>query len=338
MKKNLSLLGTTVIVLLIIACSPAKDTSGTSPENASSTKVTSNDGQGHYPVTVEVYNNARELVPFTFEKAPERTMVYGRNNVEIMLALGLGENISMIADCSSVLPEYTEAFEKIEQVRDHQDVGYFVKEFALTQSPDMVIGWYSLFNIDERMGDVDFWHERDIGTYTTKSSVISGGQSMDFEYQDIRNIAKIYNAEEKAEALILEIETAVQKGLEAAKGKSPQRVLILEQWQGVYDIFGEESVVADIARSLGAEPLGQKGMGDENIVVLNPDVIFAVHVGSVTPEEAIAIYTGNPALASVNAVKNSRIYPVAYGLAYAPGVRTRLTVDLFLEKLYGITP
>lgn len=61
-----------------------------------------------------------------------------------------------------------------------------------------------------------------------------------------------------------------------------------------------------------------------------------VHVSSVTDEEAIALYTENPALASVDAVKNGRIYPVVYSLAYTPGVRTIDTVNMFLKDLYGI--
>ena len=68
----------------------------------------------------------------------------------------------------------------------------------------------------------------------------------------------------------------------------------------------------------------------------NPEAIFAVHVSSVSDEEAIALYTENPALASVDAVKNGRVYPVSYGLAYTPGVRTGQTVKLFLQALYGI--
>ena len=140
----------------------------------------------HYPVTIEVYNNARELVPYTFDKAPERTLVYGRNNVEILLALGLEDNILMVADCSSVLPEYEAAFQKLDLIKNHQEVGYFVKEYALSLEPDMVIGWYSLFNMADRMGDVDFWHERHIGTYTTTNSVLRDNESLENEYKDIR--------------------------------------------------------------------------------------------------------------------------------------------------------
>lgn len=291
----------------------------------------------HYPVTVAVYNNARELVPYTFEKAPERTLVYGRNNVEIMLALGLEDNILMVADCSSVLPQYADAFATLDLVKNHQDVGYFVKEYALSLEPDMAIGWYSLFNIADRMGDVDFWHERNIGTYTTTNSVLRDNESLENEYADIRNIATIYNKEAEAEFIISEIENAVAQGRAAAEGQKAQRVLILEKWEGEYDVYTATSAAGDIAAQIGAEPLGEVGWTDEEIVAANPEAIFAVHVGSVAPEEAIALYTENPALQSVDAVKNGRIYPVVYSLAYAPGVRTIDSVKLFLEALYNIT-
>ena len=292
--------------------------------------------ENHYPVTVQVYNNDRQLVPYTFDQAPQRTLVYGRNNVEILLALGLQDKILMIADCSSVLPEYQEAFSQIDQIKNHQEVGYFVREYALSLEPDMVIGWYSLFNMADRMGDVSFWHERNIGTYTTINSVLRDNESLENEYQDIRNLAAIYDREERAEAIISQIEAAVAKGREAAQGKDPQRVLILEKWEGEYDIYSAHSAAGDIAAQMGALPLGEVGWTDEQIVEANPEAIYAVHVSSVSEEEAIALYTENPALQSVDAVKNGRIYPVVYSLAYAPGVRTRDTVNLFLKTLYGI--
>ena len=275
----------------------------------------------YYPVTLEVYNNARELVPYTFEQCPERTLVYGKNNVEIMLALGLEDKILMTADCSSVLPEYEEAFAELDRVKNHQDVGYFVKEYALSLEPDMVIGWYSLFNIEDRMGDVGFWHERGIGTYTSINSVLKDDQSLQNEYADIRNIAAIYNKQEKAEEIIAEIE--------AAAGSEPQRILIAEKYEGEYDIYHAKSCAGDIAAQLGAEPLGEKGWTDEQIVEANPEAIFSVHVSSVTDEEAVNLFLDNPALASVDAVKN--------GLpAYACALLL-LAAGLVLSVLYAVT-
>ena len=200
----------------------------------------------------------------------------------------------------------------------------------------MGIGWFSLFNMEDRMGDVDFWHDRGIGTYTTINSVLRGDESLENEYQDIRNLAKIYNRQEKAEEIIADIQQYVDQGKQAAEGKEPQRILIAEKWEGEYDIYHAKTAAGDIAAQMGAEPLGQAGWTDEEIVDANPEAIFAVHVSSVSDEEAIALYTENPALASVDAVKNGRIYPVEYSLAYAPGVRTKDTVKLFLKSLYGI--
>ncbi len=324
---------------LLFAGGTAETSTVTTGQNeGASSQISTEQSGSHYPVTVEVYNNERKLVPFTFQKAPEKTLVYGKNNVEILMALGLSDNIYMIADCSSVKEQWMEEFSKIKQVRDTQDVGYFVREYALSLEPDMVIGWYSLFNMKDRMGKPEFWHERGIGTYTTMSSVHATPYETleNTEFADIRNLGKIYNKEERAEEIIAEVEAAVAKGAEAAKGQKPLRVLVLEKWKGEYYIFPPESVAGDIVKRLGAEPLGHEGMGDEDIVVANPDVILAVHVSSWKPEDAVALYTENPALQSVNAVKNGRIYPVSYAYAYAPGVRTIDSVKMFLDYLYGI--
>lgn len=341
MKKNiLAILMALSLLLGLAACGNAPQTSSATGSGASgqtsSETGSSQDNSEAYPVTVEVYNNAREPVPYTFEKSPEKTLVYGRNNVEILLALGAGDKIEMVADCSKVMPEYQAEFEKLDLLKNHQDVGYFVKEYALSLEPDMVIGWYSLFNMEDRMGDVGFWHDRGIGTYTTINSVLRGNESLENEYKDIRNLAAIYDKKDKAEEIVADIQKFVDQGKEAAQGKEPQRILIAEKWEGEYDIYHAKTAAGDIAAQMGAEPLGQEGWTDEEIVSANPEAIFAVHVGSVSDEEAIAIYTENPALASVDAVKNGRIYPVEYSLAYAPGVRTKDTVKLFLKCLYGI--
>ena len=65
----------------------------------------------------------------------------------------------------------------------------------------MVIGWRSLFDMEDRMGDVSFWHERNIGTYTSINSVLKDNQSLQNEYADIRNIGTIYNKAEEAEKI-----------------------------------------------------------------------------------------------------------------------------------------
>ena len=55
-----------------------------------------------------------------------------------------------------------------------------------------------------------------------------------------------------------------------------------------------------------------------------------------TDEEAVNLFLDNPALASVDAVKNGRVYPVEYGLAYTPGCPHGPDGEDVLKDLYGI--
>ena len=52
-------------------------------------------------------------------------------------------------------------------------------------------------------------------TYTSINSVLKDDQSLQNAYADIRNIAAIYNKQEKAEEIIAEIEADVAKGKQA---------------------------------------------------------------------------------------------------------------------------
>lgn len=128
MKKILAIVLSLTLALSLAACTGSgASSSAPAPSAAPSASAVrpvstaSANSEYYYPVTLEVYNNARELVPYTFEQCPERTLVYGKNNVEIMLALGLEDKILMTADCSSVLPEYAQLYGRLH--RGAQDRG-----------------------------------------------------------------------------------------------------------------------------------------------------------------------------------------------------------------------
>lgn len=350
-KKFLALLLAVVMLLQIVGCNNAQPTS-TAPAGDVTTATTTTEAvtttttettteattekAANYPVTINFYTAKKEPISFTYTKSPEKTLVYGKNNVEILLALGAGDKIMMVADVKKVLPELQAELDKIPNIYDAQGINYFVREYALSLEPDMVIGWRSLFGMEDRMGSNDFWHERNIGTYINLNSSMRGTESLENEYQDIRNLAMIFDKTEKAEEIISKIQADVEIGKKAAEGKEPQKILILENWKGEYDVYPAGSVIGDIAQQLGAVVVGERGWTDEQIVAANPEAIYSVHVGSVTPEEAVALFLDNPALASVDAIKNKKVYPVGYGLAYTPGIRCGSTVKMFLKYLYGI--
>lgn len=62
-------------------------------------------------------------------------------------------------------------------------------------------------------------------------------ESLENEYQDIRNLVMIFDKTEKAEEIISKIQADVEIGKKAAEGKEPQKILILESWKGEYDVY-----------------------------------------------------------------------------------------------------
>ena len=190
----------------------------------------------YYPVTITTHNYAKEPVEIQFEKAPERVICYSLNSVENMIALGLEDRIilAMGIEEEEVLPEYQEALKNIDRIQSE----FITKEEAVGLQPDFILAWYSSFG-EDRLGDVDFWHERDIMTYMAYNSGL-GDQNLQNEYDDILNLGRIFHVEDRAEALVAQMQEKVQQGWEYAQGKTPVRVAILEDEGNVFRVYGEK--------------------------------------------------------------------------------------------------
>ena len=172
---------------------PADTTPSATPsENLVQTSSTpSVDEEGtkrtEYPFTITTYNYNQEPVEYTFAKAPERVYAYAQDNIEILLSLGLADRIVAASGMDGEIdPELAGEFAKIDY---HEDTGVLSKEDLLALEPDFIAAWYSTFS-DKRLGDVDFWHERSVGTYMALNSGCRGGsgtyqQTVADECQDI---------------------------------------------------------------------------------------------------------------------------------------------------------
>ena len=53
--------------------------------------------KGHYPVTISNYTSSGEAKDYIFTRRPQRVAVDRSNNLEILLALGLSDRISMVS-------------------------------------------------------------------------------------------------------------------------------------------------------------------------------------------------------------------------------------------------
>lgn len=309
-------------------------------------QVSAAGNQTEYPLTITTYNYGKEEVQFTFEKAPERVWAQSQNNIEILLALGLGDKI---------VGAYGLDGEVREELRDaFATINYYdsmpPKEEIIALEPDFITGWYSTFS-DKRLGDVDFWQERGIGTYMALNSGCTGPaadnpRTVENECQDILTLGKIFDVQEKAEAIVDEIRSELNSVEDYLNGKERLKVAVLEDEGGTYRVYGEDTLGGSVAIAGGAELCvgkhGENGnISAEDLIATNPDAIFmvwydgySVNDTDYAGEHVVELITENPAFASLEAVKNGRVYAINLKYIYCSGMNTLDGVRVVAQALY----
>lgn len=346
MKKNLSLMMVLAIVLTMLGgCGSSTDASvattitpaATTETVTETTEQAATAENDHYPLTIETYNSSREKIEVTFEKAPEKVYVAYQNNIEIMLALGLGDRIAACYGLDGEIAEdLKDEFEKVNYLEQG-----LPKEDVIAMQPDFILGWSSLFS-DKRLGDVNYWLDNGTNIYMSLNSGArpkGTPQKVEDEMQDILTIGKIFDVEDKAQALVDEVYAEINKVEDYVAGKEKPSIAILEDESDSYRVYGANVLGGDIALHAGAElKVGAEDSSNisaEDLIAANPDAIFMVwYEGFLSPEEVVKSITENPAFASLDAVKNNKVFALNLTNIYCSGLRCKDGVLEFAKNLY----
>ncbi len=291
-----------------------------------------------YPLTIKNFNYAKEEIDVTFDKAPEKVFAVYQDSVETLLELGLEDRIVGCAGLDQdVKPQFAAAFAKVNYLTEFSPD----KETVLAANPDMILSWFSYFG-DKKMGDVDFWHERNVGTYMMSNSGATADKTVENEYKDILLIGKIFDVQDKAEKIVNDMKAEVEKVLAVAnKMDQKPRVMVMEFDKKGVRLYGDNTLGGDMVKQIGAELVTapDNRMTNEDLIVSNPDVIFTVYFGSSSSVEdedkAIAALMEDPKFASLDAVKNKRVYAISLGEVYCSGTRT---LDGIIKLAKGTYP
>lgn len=338
MKKTLSLmLALVMTVTMLSACGAPTEAPAVDTTSVNRDVTTAGTEGNYYPVTIETYNNAKEKIEVTFEKAPEKVYVNGQNNIEAMLALGLGDRIEACYGLDGDIAEnLKDAFEKVNYLEQG-----LPKEDVIAMQPDFILGWSSLFS-DKRLGDVNYWIDNGTNTYMSLNSAArpkGTPQKVADEMQDILTIGKIFHVEDKAQDLVDEVYAEIQKVENYVADKKKPSIAILEDESDSYRVYGADVLGGDIALHAGAElKVGAENsanIGAEDLIAANPDAIFMVwYDGFLSPEEVVKSITENPAFASLDAVKNNKVFALNLTNIYCSGLRCKDGVLEFAKNLY----
>ncbi len=312
---------------------PAESSTNAENPAESSTAGETKEQENYYPVTITTYNYNKEPIQLTFDKAPEKVLAVYQSAIENLLALGVGDKIIACSYLDvPVKDEWQEQFSKIKYLEDAPS-----KEAVLEMAPDFIVSWRSYFG-EKTLGDVDYWHSKGIKTYMNLNSGIIADQTVEGEFEDIRNMGIIFNKQAEAEKLIQDMKDKLAAGKEESTKREPVSAVILEiEGENQFRNYGTKTIGGNIATLSGANLVfgDDPNFGLEQLIEKDPEVIFTVYFGdSKLKDSEVEKIVNNPALQSLSAVKNKRVYPIMLSEVYAAGVRTADGIKTIVEGLY----
>lgn len=264
-------------LIFLSGCAPVvKENGKTMPRIDGEAKIEWN--RGKYPLAVETLNSHGEKERQVFYSPPKRVVAVWQNSIETLLALGVGDRIIAgmgVPDGKYIREEYRADYEAI----PYKSLENLDTETIMMMRPDFIAGWSSTFT-DKVLRSTEFWNERGVHTYISQNSdPANRNRTIENEYDDILNMGKIFDREEKAESLVKEMKDEISRaaGQATLTGKHP-RGLIIEFMGSDISVYGEETLAGDILRRMNGELLasGQQQISKEQIIEMDPDAIFVI--------------------------------------------------------------
>ena len=316
-KIILPLIVATTLALALAGCAK---TTNKIEESESST--TANEQTINYPLSLEVYDNEGNKYTETFNEAPSHVITNNQSSLELLLKLGLQDSIiGTIALDNEIPEELEEEFSNINIITESKTEP--AKEVIVGMSPDLVIGRAATF-IDDRYGTIESLNSININVYTQLASLMNGEQSLDNIFEDIKNVGKIFNVEDKVSTL---------------EGE-PLKVLVMTAYNdGSYNVFGANSTLQnEILEVLGGTNVNEKGGSQslENLMSLNPDVILYVYNNKNLETDSVAVESlyNNSLIQSVPAIENKKVFEVSYTEFMGYGYRTIECIENLAKEMY----
>jgi iron complex transport system substrate-binding protein len=291
----------------------------------------------HYPLTVQSCN--REV---TLKQAPKHAVSHDINMTQMMLALGLKPSMagySGVTGWKSVTPQMQTILDGLPELA----AKYPSVETLLNANVDFFFaGWDYGMRVG---GDLTPQTLQPLGinvyelTESCAFVMKRPPASLEDTYNDLRNLGKIFDVQDRANVLIAQMQAQVaevRKGLPADKPRvflydsGEDRAMTsgrLGMPQALIDAAGGRNILDDVESSWTR-------VNWENVVERNPQVIVIVDYGEVTAEQKEQFLLNNKALQSVDAIKNQRFIVIPYVQA-TPGIDNVLAVETLAKGFHG---
>ncbi|WP_085717472.1 ABC transporter substrate-binding protein [Pseudomonas sp. B28(2017)] len=291
----------------------------------------------HYPLTIKSCN--REV---TFKQAPQHALSHDINMTQMMLALDLKPRMagySGISGWKAVTPQMQTILEGLPELA----AKYPSVETLLDANVDFLFaGWDYGMRVG---GDLTPQTLQPLGinvyelTESCAFVMKRPAATLEDTYNDLRNLGKIFDVQDRANALITDMQNQVAeigKDLPAEKPRvflydsGEDRAMTsgrLGMPQALIDAAGGRNILDDVDASWTR-------VNWETVVERNPQVIVIVDYSEITAEQKIRFLLKNRALQSVDAIRNQRFIVIPYVQA-TPGIDNVLAVATLAKGFHG---
>lgn len=297
-------------------------------------------GKTQYPLTLD--NCGHKI---TFEKAPAKVVSVGQNSTEILLSLGLAPKmVGTSSWIGPVLPNLKADNDKVPRISNTQPSF----EAVVKTDPDLVAAQF-VFDVGPNgvVGKREQFEELGVATYISPgdcaakdNSMRDGSRSklfsMDQIYQEIAELAQIFDVQDKGDAFIAELKQREASAVASVAGGKAANVSLVywfssSNLNGDAWVAGKNGAPGYITHVLGAKNAIETqeewpAVSWESIAGRNPTVIV---VGTMDrrkfpaddPKVKIDFMEKDPVISQLDAVKNKRFVELS-AQAMNPTIRT----------------
>lgn len=297
-----------------------------------------------------------------FEKPPEKIVSIGQGMTEILFSLGLANKIAGTAVwVGPVLKGYEDENRKIKRLADN-DPSF---ESVVGEQPDLVAAEFEWHvGAQGSVGKREQFAGLGINTYVSPADCVAkvntdGGDgvrrqlfTMDLIYQEIRELSKIFNIQDRGDALITDLKKRESDAVASIGGKLAEIPVVFwfssKEVAGDAFIAGKNSAPAYILKTLGARnvvtteeewPL----VGWETIAEADPSVIVIATMdrrryAADDPAVKIDFLEKDPVTNQLDAVKNRRFVQMD-AQSMNPTIRTIDGIETLAQgiKAFGLS-
>ena len=310
-----------------------------------------------YPLII---NNCGQKV--AFQKAPAKIVSIGQGMTEILFSLGLADKIAGTAVwVGPVLPQYAEANSKIPRLADN-DPSF---ESVVGKEPDLVAAEFEWHvGAQGSVGNRQQFSELGINTYVAPTDCVAkvntdGGDgvrkelfTMDLVYQEIDELAQIFDVRDRGDALIADLKKREAQAVASIAGARAKDLPIVfwyssKEVSGDAFIAGKNSAPAYILKTLGARnvvttedewPL----VGWETIAQANPAVIVIASMdrrryAADDPKVKVDFLEKDPVTSRLDAVRDKH-FVMMNAQSMNPTIRTIDGIEILAKgiKSFGL--